>query len=56
MTKIDMNLNNTKETEIRRNGRWLLCLRGLLKCFNGRTFNAVPAGTATNDETWRMAA
>jgi len=28
----------------------------LLERFNGRTFNAVPAGTAANDEIWRIAA
>jgi len=28
----------------------------LLERFNGRTFNAVPAGMAANDKTWRIAA
>ncbi|QPK64520.1 hypothetical protein IVG45_06005 [Methylomonas sp. LL1] len=27
----------------------------ILEHFNGRTFNAVPADAAANDETWRMA-
>lgn len=26
----------------------------LLEHFNGRTFNAVPAGTASNDNAWRL--
>ncbi|ANE57982.1 hypothetical protein AYM39_22120 (plasmid) [Methylomonas sp. DH-1] len=28
----------------------------ILEHFNGRTFNAVPAGVTENDDTWRMAA
>ncbi|OAI17934.1 hypothetical protein A1507_00465 [Methylomonas koyamae] len=84
-----MNLNNTKETEVRRNACWLLRLTALdtilkawsytstmattfggayraatawenkislLERLNCRTFNTVPAGTAANDKTWRIAA
>lgn len=46
MTESDMNLNNTKETEIRRNARWLLRLTALE--FRGMK-NPINCGNARSD-------
>ena len=49
-----MHLNNVKETDIRRNARWLLRLTALADL--GRNFNTMPTNTVENDAMWGKAA